>query len=112
MDRFSQMALSAARMAEADSGVSVAEPDRVGAAVATGIGGLGAFEDCFELLLDRGPNRVGPFAIVQIIPNMAAAWVSMELGTRGPSRRRRPPALRRTWRSGTGWTRSASGART
>ena len=40
MDRFSQMALSAARMAEADSGVSVAdEPDRVGAAVATGIGG-------------------------------------------------------------------------
>jgi 3-oxoacyl-[acyl-carrier-protein] synthase II len=85
MDRFSQMALSAARMAEADSGVSVAdEPDRVGAAIATGIGGLGAFEDCLEVLLDRGPDRVGPFAIVQIIPNMAAAWVSMELGTRGP----------------------------
>jgi 3-oxoacyl-[acyl-carrier-protein] synthase II len=85
MDRFSQMALSAARMAEADSGISVAEaPDRVGAAVATGIGGLGAFENCFEVLLDRGPDRVGPFAIVQIIPNMAAAWVSMELGTRGP----------------------------
>jgi len=85
MDRFSQMALSAARMAEADSGLSIeAEPDRVGAAVATGIGGLGAFEDCFEVLLDRGPDRVGPFAIVQIIPNMAAAWVSMELGTQGP----------------------------
>ena len=85
MDRFSQMALSAARMAESDSGLSIeAEPDRVGAAVATGIGGLGAFEDCFELLLDRGPDRVGPFAIVQIIPNMAAAWVSMELGTQGP----------------------------
>ena len=85
MDRFSQMALSAARMAEADSGLSIVdEPDRVGAAVATGIGGLGAFENCFELLLDRGPDRVGPFAIVQIIPNMAAAWVSMELGTQGP----------------------------
>jgi 3-oxoacyl-[acyl-carrier-protein] synthase II len=85
MDRFSQMALSAARMAEADSGLAVADdPDRVGAAVATGIGGLGAFENCFELLLERGPDRVGPFAIVQIIPNMAAAWVSMELGTRGP----------------------------
>jgi len=85
MDRFAQMALSAARMAEADSGVVVADaPDRVGAAVATGIGGLGAFENCFEVLLERGPDRVGPFAIVQIIPNMAAAWVSMELGTRGP----------------------------
>jgi 3-oxoacyl-[acyl-carrier-protein] synthase II len=85
MDRFSQMALSAARMAEADSALSISDsPDRVGAAVATGIGGLGAFEDCLELLLERGPDRVGPFAIVQIIPNMAAAWVSMELGTRGP----------------------------
>ncbi len=85
MDRFSQMALSAARMAEADSGISVeAAPDRVGAAVATGIGGLGAFEDCFQTLLERGPDRTSPFSIVQIIPNMAAAWVSMELGTKGP----------------------------
>jgi len=85
MDRFSQMALSAARMAEADSGIAVADaPERVGAAVATGIGGLGAFEDCFQTLLERGPDRTSPFSIVQIIPNMAAAWVSMELGTQGP----------------------------
>ena len=85
MDKFSQMALSAARMAEADSGVSIAAaPDRVGAAVATGIGGLYAFENCFQSLLERGPDRTSPFAIVQIIPNMAAAWVSMELGAQGP----------------------------
>ncbi len=85
MDRFSQMALSAARMAERDSGLAIAEEsDRVGAAVATGIGGLGAFEDCFQSLLERGPDRTSPFSIIQIIPNMAAAWVSMELGTQGP----------------------------
>jgi 3-oxoacyl-[acyl-carrier-protein] synthase II len=85
MDRFSQLALSAARMAEADSGISVAdEPDRVGAAVATGIGGLKAFEDCLQLLIERGPDRTSPFSIIQIIPNMAAAWISMELGTQGP----------------------------
>jgi 3-oxoacyl-[acyl-carrier-protein] synthase II len=85
MDKFSQMCLSAARMAEADSGIDIAaEPDRVGAAMATGIGGLYAFEDCFQSLLERGPDRTRPFAIVQIIPNMAAAWVSMELGTQGP----------------------------
>src|ERR687897_336652 len=85
MDRFSQLALSAARMAEADSGLDIAaEPERVGAAVATGIGGLYAFEDCFQNLLERGPDRTSPFAIVQIIPNMAAAWVSMELGAQGP----------------------------
>jgi 3-oxoacyl-[acyl-carrier-protein] synthase II len=85
MDKFSQMALYAARMAEADSGVSIAAaPDRVGGAVATGIGGLYAFENCFQSLLERGPDRTSPFAIVQIIPNMAAAWVSMELGAQGP----------------------------
>ena len=33
---------------------------------------------------DRGPDRVSPFSIPEIIPNMGAAWVSMELGTRGP----------------------------
>lgn len=85
MDRFSQLALSAARMAEADSGISIeGEADRVGAAIATGIGGLYAFEDCFQSLLERGPGRTSPFSIIQIIPNMAAAWISMELGTRGP----------------------------
>ena len=85
MDRFAQMALSAARMAEQDSGLSIAaDPARIGAAVATGIGGLGAFEDCFQNLLERGPDRTSPFSIIQIIPNMAAAWVSMELGTQGP----------------------------
>src|SRR5207248_7665307 len=35
-------------------------------------------------LLDRGPDRVNPFSIPAIIPNMGAAWVSMVLGTRGP----------------------------
>jgi 3-oxoacyl-[acyl-carrier-protein] synthase II len=85
MDRFSQLALSAARMAEADSGISVAEaPDRIGAALATGIGGLKSFEDCLQVLIERGPDRTSPFSIIQIIPNMAAAWISMELGTQGP----------------------------
>jgi 3-oxoacyl-[acyl-carrier-protein] synthase II len=85
MDRFTHLALSAARQAEADSGLDIAAaPERVGAAVATGIGGLKSFESCVEQLESRGPERVHPFSIVQIIPNLAAGWVSMELGTRGP----------------------------
>jgi 3-oxoacyl-[acyl-carrier-protein] synthase II len=85
MDRFAQMIVAAARMAEADSGIEIEkESDRVGASVATGIGGLKAFQDCYDQLLDRGPDRVNPFSIPAIIPNMGAAWVSMELGTRGP----------------------------
>jgi 3-oxoacyl-[acyl-carrier-protein] synthase II len=85
MDRFAQMVLAAARQAEADSGLDIAkEPDRVGASIATGIGGLGAFQDCYQTLIERGPDRVNPFSIPAIIPNMGAGWVSMELGTQGP----------------------------
>jgi 3-oxoacyl-[acyl-carrier-protein] synthase II len=85
MDRFAQMITAAARQAEADSGLDVtAEAERIGASIATGIGGLKAFQDCYDVLKDRGPDRVNPFSIPQIIPNMGAAWVSMELGTRGP----------------------------
>src|SRR5256886_2761707 len=85
MDRFAQLILAAARQAEADSGVDIlADGDRVGASIATGIGGLKSFQDCYDTLKDRGPDRVNPFAIPCIIPNMGAGWVSMELGTRGP----------------------------
>jgi 3-oxoacyl-[acyl-carrier-protein] synthase II len=85
MDRFAQMILAAARQAESDSGIDIpAETDRIGASVATGIGGLQSYQDCYDTLLQRGPDRVNPFAIPCIIPNMGAGWVSMELGTRGP----------------------------
>jgi 3-oxoacyl-[acyl-carrier-protein] synthase II len=85
MDRFAHLIVAAARMAEQDSGLEIAkEPDRIGAAIATGIGGLKAFQDCHSELLERGPDRVNPFSIPEIIPNMGAAWVSMQLGTQGP----------------------------
>jgi 3-oxoacyl-[acyl-carrier-protein] synthase II len=85
MDRFAQMILAAARQAEADSGVEVAkEADRFGASIATGIGGLQSYQDCYHVLLTRGPDRVSPFSIPSIIPNMGAGWVSIELGTKGP----------------------------
>jgi 3-oxoacyl-[acyl-carrier-protein] synthase II len=85
MDRFAHLVVAAARQAEADAGLSIeAEPDRIGAAIATGIGGLRAFQDCYDELLERGPDRVNPFSIPEIIPNMGAAWVSMQLGTKGP----------------------------
>ena len=85
MDRFAQMVLAAARQAQQDSGLDVAaEPERIGASIATGIGGLRSFQDCYDLLKERGPDRVNPFSIPCIIPNMGAGWVSIELGTKGP----------------------------
>ena len=85
MDRFAQMVVAAARQAEQDSGLDIAkEADRVGASIATGIGGLQSFQDCHTQLRERGPDRVNPFSIPAIIPNLGAGWVSIELGTRGP----------------------------
>ncbi len=85
MDRFAQMILAAARQAESDSGVDVSSaPDRFGASIATGIGGLHSYQECYDVLINRGPDRVSPFSIPSIIPNMGAGWVSIELGTKGP----------------------------
>jgi len=85
MDRFAQLIVAAARMAEQDSGIDIeGETERTGASVASGIGGLNSFETFVGTLEKRGPDRVSPLSIPAIIPNMGAAWVSMELGTRGP----------------------------
>jgi 3-oxoacyl-[acyl-carrier-protein] synthase II len=85
MDRFAHLVLAAARQAEADSGIDIkSEADRIGASIATGIGGLQSFQECYDTLLTRGPDRVNPFSIPSIIPNLGAGWVSIMLGTRGP----------------------------
>jgi 3-oxoacyl-[acyl-carrier-protein] synthase II len=85
MDRFTHLILAAARQAEADAKLEIEpEADRIGAAIATGIGGLRSFQECYATLAERGPDRVNPFSIPAIIPNLGAGWVSIELGTRGP----------------------------
>jgi 3-oxoacyl-[acyl-carrier-protein] synthase II len=85
MDRFVQIVLAAAHQAHEDSGLDIgANAERIGASIATGIGGLNSFQQCYEVLRDRGPDRVSPFSIPSIIPNMGAGWVSIDLGTKGP----------------------------
>jgi 3-oxoacyl-[acyl-carrier-protein] synthase II len=85
MDRATHLVLAAARQAEADSGLDV-EPvaERAGVAVGTAMGGVASFEQSVEQLGAAGPDRFNPLRIVQIIPNLSAGWVSIELGTRGP----------------------------
>jgi 3-oxoacyl-[acyl-carrier-protein] synthase II len=85
MDRCTHLALAAARQAEADSGLDVeAAGERTGVALGTAMGGVESFEQSVEQLGTSGPARFNPFRIVQIIPNLSAGWVSIELGTRGP----------------------------
>ncbi len=82
MGRFAQLVVAAARQAEADAGLAVErESDRVGASVATAMGGLQAFQECCDTLIERGPERVNPFSIPMIIPNMGR-WRSARVWTR------------------------------
>ena len=85
MDRCTHLALAAARQAATDSALDVeAVAERTGVAVATAMGGVGSFEDAVRQLDGRGPDRLSAFRIVQIIPNLSAGWISIELGTRRP----------------------------
>jgi len=85
MDPYAQYAVGAARLAEAGAGIDVgAEAERIGAHVASGVGGLLTFQEQIRVLVEKGPDRLSPLFIPMMIPNMGAAQVSLELGTKGP----------------------------
>lgn len=87
MDRFAQFAVAAGKLAVEDAGLEIDrddENDRVGAIVASGVGGLKTFEEQANVLHQRGPTRVSPLFIPMMIANMGAAQLSMALGLRGP----------------------------
>ncbi len=83
-DRFTQMAVAAAAMAVEDAGLDITDPDRAGVLVATGVGGLPSYEIQYEVHRQKGPDRVSPFLIPMLMPNAAAAAVSLRFGARGP----------------------------
>ncbi len=85
MDPYSQFAVAAAREAVDDAALDVAaEAEDIGAVVASGGGGLTTFERQSREIFARGPQSMSPFFATMMIPNMAAAQVSLELGTKGP----------------------------
>ena len=85
MDRAAQLAVAAAAMAAEDARLDVArESERIAVSVATGMGGAQTFQELAWTLHARGPERLNPLLIGAVLPNMVAAWVSIELGTRGP----------------------------
>jgi len=87
-DRFTQLAMAAAKIALQDSGVDVENfrrRDRFGVLVSTGIGGLKTLQDQLTILLTKGPSRNSPFTIPMLISNMASGVISMEYGLHGPN---------------------------
>lgn len=82
LDRSQQLALIAAREAWAQAGIADVDPERLAVVIATGIGGIRALLDNYDVMLERGPSRVSPHAVPMLMPNGSAAVVGIELGAR------------------------------
>ena len=87
MDTFIQYALAASLFAAEDAGLEtpLADPDRVGVVISSGIGGFETIEREHRKLLEKGPRRISPFFVPAMVVNLAAGWVSIRLGARGPN---------------------------
>lgn len=87
MDRFSQFAIAAAKLALADAKLDLEGEDkeRIGTVMGCGIGGVTSFEDQKEVLMSKGSSRVSPFFVPMLIGNMAAGHISIEFGLQGSS---------------------------
>lgn len=84
MDRFTQFAIAGARMAVDDAGLDERiDWERVGVLIGSGIGGIHTLEEQCRNLLDKGPDRVSPFFVPMMIPDIASGQVSIALGAKG-----------------------------
>jgi 3-oxoacyl-[acyl-carrier-protein] synthase II len=86
-DRFVQLAAMAAHEAVNSAGGIEAlrgDPDRCGAIIGTGVGGLDTICEQHRVLLEKGAGRVSPFLVPMIMCNRASADISMRYGLRGP----------------------------
>ena len=86
MDRCTQFAVAASKMAFEDSGIDLESEDRtrIGTMIGTGIGGMDTLDEQFKNLFDKGPGRVSPFFVPMMIGNMAAGQTSITFGLQGP----------------------------
>jgi 3-oxoacyl-[acyl-carrier-protein] synthase II len=88
LDRSAQFAMIAAMEAWHDAGFSGTaseaglDGDRVGVAVASGIGGVTTLLENYDALLEKGPRRVSPLAVPMLMPNAPAANISLYVGAR------------------------------
>jgi 3-oxoacyl-[acyl-carrier-protein] synthase II len=86
-DPFVHFALAAAKQALSDGGLCITDEnaDRIGVLIGSGVGGLHTLHDQFRTLFEKGPDRISPFFITMYVTDMAAGYVSLALGARGPN---------------------------
>ncbi len=87
MDRFTQFAVAAAQeaLAQADLRIDETNRDRIGVVIGSGIGGIATLLENYDVMQQRGPERVSPFLISMMIPDSAAGTLAIRLGVRGPN---------------------------
>lgn len=87
MDAFIQYGIVAGVQAMQDSGLEITEENatRIGAAIGSGIGGLGLIEENHTSLMNGGPRKISPFFVPSTIVNMVAGHLTIMFGLRGPS---------------------------
>ena len=90
LDPYAQYALSAASQAITDSGIDVAnlsesEKSKIGVIFGSGIGGIQTFYQQSVINNTQGPSRISPFFIPMMIPDIAAGYISIQYGFRGPN---------------------------
>lgn len=87
MDRASQFAIAATKMAFEDAAMDLDKEDRtrIGTLVGTGIGGIETLHEQYKILFEKGPNRVSPFFVPMMIGNMVAGQTSITFGLQGPN---------------------------
>ena len=85
LDRFSQFAVVAAMEAIEQSGIDLENEDttRFSSVVGSGVGGIMTLSEQFDVLHEKGPDRISPFLIPMMLPDMASGNVSMKLGAKG-----------------------------
>ncbi|CAI1535351.1 beta-ketoacyl-ACP synthase II [Serratia sp. PF2-63] len=87
MDAFIQYGIAAGMQAMQDAGLDITEANasRIGAAIGSGIGGLGLIEENHSSLVNGGPRKISPFFVPSTIVNMIAGHLTIMYGMRGPS---------------------------
>jgi 3-oxoacyl-[acyl-carrier-protein] synthase II len=87
MDRFVQLGIVAASEAVRDANLEITPENgsRIGIIAGSGIGGLGSLSGGFDTLFKRGPDRISPFLVVQMLIDLLPGQISINLGLRGPN---------------------------
>lgn len=85
MDRFAQFAVAAAKMGLADAKLDIPlqNPNRVGVLVGSGIGGIETVQEQSRVFWEKGPERVTPFFVPMMIPDMASGQIAIQTGAKG-----------------------------